>query len=286
MNFKNFPRADRLFREGVTSLAGLSDVVTQNSNLGLGGALHSATGGSNICLGAGAGAAITTSGSVCIGAADVFITGYADNAAAEAGCGENSVCIGASCMSEAAVSAQGPFSVCVGPGAGLTGVGQAALCLGAFSGANGPCGARSILAGDNAGGPIGASSPVGEDCVVMSTAAQCPHDRGIVIGAQAQGSGAECVVVGNAASGFEHSVSLGNKAQALSGSIVLNATADALASPATDSLCVQPIRVVASAATSSENNIRLPLTSTGFTHVLLYDPVTFEIKACQLDSIV
>ena len=148
-----------------TTIAQLGDVVSSNGNLGLGGALQSATGSSNICLGSGAGKNITTSGSVCLGGADGFIPGFADKACAEGGCGENSVNIGASCMSEALPADQGPFSVAIGPGCGLSGVGQASVSLGAFAAASGVCGARSVCIGDNAGGAIGASGPVGEDSV-------------------------------------------------------------------------------------------------------------------------
>ena len=252
----------------------------------MGGALAASTGSSNVALGDGAGKNVTTSGSVCIGPADSFIPGFADLACGEGGVGENSVNIGASCMSEALPAAQGPFSVAIGAGCGLSGVGQASVCLGAFSGASGVCGARAILIGDNAGGAIGASGPVGEDSVCISTAAQCSGARSVVVGPGANGSGAECVAIGNAASAFEHGVAIGNQANANAGAIMINATNVATTSASSDSFCVRPVRVTDPASTSSQNHIRLPLTTTGFTQVLLYNPATFEIQACALDAVV
>ena len=264
------------------------DVVTTSDNIGIGnGVLGSATGSNNICLGQNAGKNVTTSGSVIIGGADGFIPGFADNGAAEEGCGENSVIIGASAMSEAATAVnQGPFSVAIGPGCALQGIGQAAVCLGPFAGANGKCGNRAIVVGDGAGGPVGSSAPVGEDSVCVSTGTQCQGQRAVSIGPASNASGNECVCVGNACTGFEHSIAIGNKAQALNGAIVLNATNFATASAAADSFTVRPIRTVAPADTSSENHVRLPLSASGFTQILLYNPVTFEIKAVTLDSIV
>ena len=263
------------------------DVVVANDNVAIGnGVMASATGSNNVCMGRGAGKNVTTNGSVILGGPDGFIPGWADKGAAEDGCGENSVIIGASAMSEATVSNQGPFSVCVGPGCALQGIGQAAVCIGPFAGANAKCGDRAVVAGDGAGGPAGASAPVGEDSVCMSTAAQCQGQRAVSIGPASNASGNECVCVGNACTGFQHSIAIGNEAQALSGAIVLNATNNATASAASDSFTVCPIRTVAPADTSSEAAVRLPLSASGFSQILVYNPTTFEIQAVTLDSIV
>jgi len=263
------------------------DVVVANDNVAIGNdVMASATGTNNVCLGRSAGKNVTTNGSVILGGPDVFIPGFADKGAAEDGCGENSVIIGASAMSEATVSNQGPFSVAIGPGCALQGIGQAAVCAGPFAGANGKCGDRAVVVGDTGGGPTGSSSAVGEDSVCVSTSTQCQGQRAVSIGPASNASGNECVCIGNACTGFEHSVSLGNQAQALSGSIVLNATNVATASAASDSFTVRPIRTVAPADTSSEAAVRLPLSASGFTQVLVYNPTTFEIKTVALDSIV
>ena len=263
------------------------DVVVANDNVAIGNdVMASATGSNNVCLGRSAGKNVTTNGSVILGGPDGYIPGFADKGAGEDGCGENSVIIGASAMSEATVSNQGPFSVAIGPGCALQGIGQAAVCLGPFAGANGKCGNRAVVVGDTGGGPTGSSNPVGEDSVCVSTGTQCPGQRAVSIGPAANASGNESVVIGNACTGFEHSISVGNKAQALNSAIVLNGTNFATASAASDSFTVRPIRTVAPADTSSQNHVRLPLSASGFTQVLVYNPTTFEIKTVALDSIV
>lgn len=265
------------------------DVVTTAGNIGLGvGVLADATGSTNnICIGQNAGRNISTDGSVVLGGADNFIPGFADSAAGEAGVGHNSVVIGAAACSEATTPAsRGPFSVCVGPGACLSGVGQGAVCIGPFAGGNGVCGSRAIIVGDNAGGSLGSSSPVGDDSVCLGTTTQCATNRSVAIGPNCNASGDESVCIGNQTTGFEHSVAIGNKCAALNGGILINATNSPTSSAAGDSFCVRPIRTVDAADTSSENHVRLPLSSSGFTQVLLYNPVTFEIKAVTLDSIV
>ena len=67
---------------------------------------------------------------------------------------------------------------------------------------------------------------------------------------------------------------------------MLNATNTATTSAFDNSFSVRPVRVVDPVSTSRENSIRLPLSATGFTQVLLYNPTTFEIQACALDTIV
>jgi hypothetical protein len=265
------------------------DVVTTSGNIGLGvGVLADATGSSNnICVGHNAGRNVTTDGSVILGGPDNFIPGFADSAAGEAGVGHNCFIGGAAACSEATTpESRGAFSVCIGPGCALSGVGQGSVCVGPFASANGVCGSRSVILGDNAGGSLGSSNPVGDDSVCISTTTQCAASRSVCIGPNCNLSGDEGVCIGNQSSGFEHSVCLGNKASCLNGAILLNATNTPTSSAVSDSFSVRPIRTVDATDTSSENHVRLPLTSSGFSQILLYNPTTFEIKAVTLDAIV
>jgi len=79
-------------------------------------------------------------------------------------------------------------------------------------------------------------------------------------------------------------VSLGGYAAGADGGITINGTGAPLPGIAS-SLVIKPVAVVAASSTTSVTSLRLPLTSSGYTQILVRNPTTGECRSVALDSI-
>ena len=211
-------------------LSQVTNVVTSNGNLGIGGAMQNATATNSIAIGHNAGASVNTNEAILIGrnvamsnvGNDAIAIGGTDDvisqidkSCAELGLGQNSIAIGSSCHGNAATpEVRAPFATCIGPGACYNGSGQACVCIGPFAGGNVVPGASSICIGDNSGGNWD-SSGVGQHAISIGTASgQNAQERSISIGVSAAGTAGQTVAIGETAIASGHaSVAIGRNAQ-------------------------------------------------------------------------
>ena len=180
------------------------------------------------------------------------------SATSQNGIGYGSIAIGSSCNSVADTSdKRGMLSIMVGSACCLNGVGAGVTALGVVSGlANAPSN-NTVLIGHESG--QGTTSAVEENSVS--------------IGYQAgkTGAGSSSVLIGQAAQGLNDNC------------IVLNASGSVTTTVEDGSCYINPIKE--ETTVSLENHLNLPTTATGFTHVLVFNPTTKEIRAVPQPTI-
>ena len=292
------------------SLSKVSDVVTSNNNLGIGGALVSATGSENIAIGAGAGASVSTDGSVIIGrgvgaagvGVDSVVIGGVEgsvfqNATAQFGCGPISTIVGHAAMGAATVATSGPLATVVGGGAAYSGcgadcvyVGAAAgafpqfhlgvTCVGANAGSQGLLGQDSVCVGRLAGG-----SSTGTESVSVGYESRASGDRSVCVGS-ASTANVDSVCIGQNSTSGDNSVVIGGNVvgSGASDSVVLNGTSASVAAVA-NGLVITPVATLTAAQMSLENHVMLPRTASGFNQLLVRNSTTGEIRYVTLQSI-
>ena len=224
MKFVNVPRSDRLTQQdSITTLAGLSDVVTNSGNLGFGDNVLESNASTNaICIGKNAGSTTATgtlrgddfiaigngvgvsqdiqSKSISIGSKEQN-SGF-QNATSDEGIGYASIAIGASCNGVASSSVKrGDLSVMIGGAAAYNGISNNAVAIGALSGTTNPPSEGSVSIGFNSG--AGTSSAVKSKSVSVGESSNIA------------GSGLQSVAIGyNSNSGGDYSQALGVNATA------------------------------------------------------------------------
>ena len=201
-----------------------------------------------------------TQGSIAIGvvseASQNFTIAIGDSAVAQ---GEESISMGLTATTTGYRSialgplakATGDNSVSIGAAVCNTaGSGNSVVAIGQFAGAVNAPGDNAICIGTDAG--QGSTSAVGASSICIGNQAG------------ATGAGTDSILIGQGSQGLTNN------------SIVINATGGTTASIASG-LVIKPIAT--ESTVNLENHVNLALTSTGFTHLLMYNTTTGEIRA-------
>lgn len=190
----------------------------------------------------------------------------------------------------------GTDNVAVGSeaGAGLT-TSASCVCAGDdCASAGGSFGDNFVAVGKNS-----ALDSAGAESVAVGFRAYAPSQYAVAVGSStnATADGAVAIGVGASASGSHslchgdfssaqgsNSVVLGQNTQNTHDNcVMLNASGSSVSSGSNGSFHVKPIAVETSV--SLENHINLPTTASGFTHVLVFNPTTSEIRAVAQPTI-